>query len=68
MKNQNYINLIVILIFVFFLITGIFIYDDYGISWDEHYNRINGFVSLNLIRPDFSASITSSADSKVILF
>ena len=57
MKNQNYINLPIVLIFFFFLITGIFVYDDYGISWDEYYHRINGFVSLNLIRKLFSLNI-----------
>ena len=57
MKNQNYINLLVVLIFFSFLITGIFIYNDYGISWDEYNHRINGFVSLNLIRKIFSLNI-----------
>ena len=57
MKYQNYINLFVIFIFSFFFITGILIYDDYGISWDEYFGRINGFVSLNLIRKLFSLNI-----------
>ena len=54
LKNQIFINLPTILIFSIFLITGIIIYDDYGISWDEYYHRINGFVSLNSIRNIFS--------------
>ena len=53
LKNQIFINLPTILIFSIFLITGIIIYDDYGISWDEYYHRINGFVSLNSIRNIF---------------
>ena len=57
MKRQNYINLPVVLIFSLFFITGIFVYDDYGISWDEYNHRINGFVSLNLIRKLFSLNI-----------
>ena len=56
-KNQIFINLPIILIFSIFLITGIIIYDDYGISWDEYFNRINGFVSLNSIRNIFSLDI-----------
>ena len=56
-RNQIFINLPIILIFSIFLITGIIIYDDYGISWDEYFNRINGFVSLNSIRNIFSLDI-----------
>ena len=57
MKYQNYTNLFVIFIFFTFFITGILIYDDYGISWDEYYNRINGFVALNSIRKLFSLNV-----------
>ena len=39
-----------IIIFFSFLLLGTFIYDDYGISWDEVSHRSNGFVSLNYIR------------------
>ena len=56
-KNKIFINLPIILIFFIFLITGIIIYDDYGISWDEYYHRINGFLSLNSIRRLFSLDI-----------
>ena len=56
-KNKIFINLPIILIFFIFLITGIIIYDDYGISWDEYYHRINGFLSLNSIRSIFSLDI-----------
>ena len=34
-------------------INGIMIYDDYGISWDEYFHRISGFVSLNYFRELF---------------
>ena len=57
MKRQNYINLPVVLIFSLFFITGFFVYDDYGISWDEYFHRINGFVSLNLVREIFYLDI-----------
>ena len=54
LKNQIFINLPTILIFSIFLITGIIIYDDYGISWDEYSHRANGFVSLNFVREYFN--------------
>ena len=57
MKYQSYINLPVILIFSSYLIIGIFIYDDYGISYDEFNHRINGFVALNFFREIFSLDI-----------
>ncbi len=52
-EYKKYSNLLIISLFIGFLITGIIIYDDYGISWDEYYQRINGFVSLNFIRKFF---------------
>ena len=57
MKDQKYKNLPVIIIFSSFFIIGIIIFDDYGISWDEPYHRINGFISLNLIRKILSLDI-----------
>ena len=57
MKYQSYVNLPVILIFFTYLIIGIFIYDDYGISFDEFNHRINGFVALNFFREIFSLDI-----------
>ena len=60
MLKKNYINypsLIIILIFLLYLITGVVIYDDYGISWDERENRRLGFISLNYLRELFSLDI-----------
>ena len=57
MKYQSYVNLPVILIFSSYLIIGILIYDDYGISFDEFNHRINGFVALNFFREIFSLDI-----------
>jgi len=38
------------ILFVAFLITGIFIYTDYGISWDEPVSRVdNGIINYNYI-------------------
>ena len=50
---HNKYNLVVFFIFFLFLILGISIYDDYGISWDEYDSRITGFVSLNFVRKYF---------------
>lgn len=54
MNNKNYLNLSILLIFSSYLILGTLIFSDYGISWDEYYHRINGFVSLNFVREIFS--------------
>lgn len=54
MKLPSVANSTIILIFLIFLLMGVLIYDDYGISWDETYHRINGFVSLNFVRDVFS--------------
>ncbi|MEW6079781.1 MAG: hypothetical protein AB1724_18385 [Thermodesulfobacteriota bacterium] len=43
------------LLFITLLITGLAVVDDYGISWDEYRNRINGFFSYNyLVNDDYS--------------
>ena len=57
MKYQNNIKLLVILIFASYFFIGILIYDNYGISYDEYFHRINGFVSLNFFREIFSLNI-----------
>ena len=60
LNNQN-ISLLksnpIILIFVVYLIIGLLIFDDYGISWDETYHRLNGFVALNAIRNFLSLEV-----------
>lgn len=53
MTKEKY-NLIVFIIFATFFAIGITSYDDYGMSWDEYIDRVNGFVSLNYIRDIFS--------------
>jgi len=57
MKLQNYINLVAVIIFILLFLTGITIYTDYGISWDEYNQRINGFVNLNIIKQFFNFEI-----------
>ena len=54
MKEKFLSNLAILAIFSLFFIVGIIVFDDYGISWDEYYHRINGFVSLNVVREYFS--------------
>ena len=56
-KEENLLNILVLLIFSSYLIVGISIFDDYGISWDEHANRNMGFVALNYLRELFSLDI-----------
>ena len=43
--NEKYFFLILSL----YLLTGLIIFSDYGISWDEVNERFSGFVSLNEI-------------------
>ena len=42
-------NLFALIFFIIFLISGIFIFPNYGISIDEDNTRINGFASLKYI-------------------
>ena len=52
-----------ILIFLFlaiYLLFGIFIFKDYGISFDENINRFNGFVSLKYIFQKLGVDINLS--------
>ena len=52
-----------ILIFLFlavYLLFGIFIFKDYGISFDENINRFNGFVSLKYVFEKLGANIDLS--------
>ena len=52
-----------ILIFLFlaiYLLSGIFIFKDYGISFDENINRFNGFVSLKYIFQKLGVDINLS--------
>jgi len=57
MSFQKKIHLISYLLFFSYLILGIMIYDDYGISWDEYFHRISGFVSLNFFRELFGLDV-----------
>jgi len=42
-------NSIIIIFFIFYLICGLIIVRDYGVSWDEPISRINGIVSVNYV-------------------
>ena len=48
-KKEFKINLFIFFVFFIYFIIGLNIYQDYGISFDENINRVNGFVSLNYI-------------------
>ena len=49
-KDYKYKNILIVLFFLIFFILGIFIHNDYGISWDENFHRTNGQISLNYIK------------------
>ncbi|MGB0840547.1 MAG: hypothetical protein ACPGXL_10415, partial [Chitinophagales bacterium] len=51
--NQLPKNIIVPAFFVAFLVLGLSIFDDYGISWDEHIQRKHGLVSFDYINATF---------------
>ena len=48
--------LIFLLLFIY-LLFGIFTFKDYGISFDENINRLNGFVSLQYVLEKFGSNI-----------
>ena len=52
-------NILVFLFFLVFLILGLFIYKDYGISVDENFHRLMGFYWLNYIAEFFPDSSIS---------
>jgi len=49
MKDKNIINLLVSLLFFSYFVVGFFIYKDYGIGIEEHFQRQNGFYWLEKI-------------------
>jgi len=57
MKLHNSISLVVAIIFSLLFIIGITVYADYGISWDEYNQRINGYVNLSIIKQFFNIEI-----------
>jgi len=42
-------QLIVFLFFLLFLIVGVFVFKDYGVSWDENFQRNTGLLTTQLI-------------------
>ena len=57
MANKKIYDLLILLVFFTFYVIALFIYDDYGLSWDEYGERISGFVSLNYVREILSYEI-----------
>ncbi len=54
MKTIAQLNKPVILFFILYFLLGTLIFKNYGISWDEPYQRQIGYVSLEYIRGDTS--------------
>ena len=48
LKNY-FLKYLSIILFSIFFVSGILIYPDYGISWDEYQQRVIGIVNLNYI-------------------
>ena len=54
-KNDLYAkNICLTLFFLSLLMIGIYIYQDYGLSWDEPTERLTGLVNLNYIEEFFN--------------
>ena len=53
-------KILIFLFLVIYLFFGIFIFKDYGISFDENINRFNGFVSLKYIFQKLGVDINLS--------
>lgn len=49
LNNEKAWHYTSVLIILFFFVIGLFIYDDFGISWDEKYQRSGGVVNLKYI-------------------
>ncbi len=47
--RQSFPRIFVITFFILYFLLGIFIFRDYGISWDEHRNLMNGVIALNYV-------------------
>ncbi len=52
--NQCCRLLSVSIFFLFFLLIGLNIYRDYGISWDEPVSRTNGMITLKSLSEQFT--------------
>ena len=48
-ENNIKNNLLIYIFFTIYLIIGLIIYRDFGISFDENLHRINGFIALKYI-------------------
>ncbi len=51
-RFDNILNLLTILILIVYFITGLFIFDDYGVTVDEPFERQTGLVNLKFIIKD----------------
>ncbi len=56
-------NIYSIIFFLFLLLIGITVFNDYGISIDEDNSRVNGFVSLKYILEIFNTGLVNILDN-----
>jgi hypothetical protein len=58
--NMRTRSVCVSLFFIFLIMLGVNIYQDYGISWDEPISRRNGMVTLNHLGDRFTPSLVAN--------
>ena len=58
-------NKITLIIFISYFIIGLFLYKDYGIGIEEHFQRQNGFFWLKQISERFQLSILTDSASSI---
>ena len=61
---SNKYGLISILFFLLYFLLGVFIYEDYGMSWDESMQRQKGQISTNYIHYKVSAVFSTPEEKK----
>ena len=52
--KQYHFKILTKIILIFFFCLGLLIYKDYGVSWDEYFQRSGGIVNLKFIYEYFN--------------
>ncbi|MGF6493627.1 hypothetical protein ABIE56_001810 [Luteibacter sp. 621] len=55
--TKSYTKIIAPLLFVIYLIIGVLVHADYGVSWDEPISRMNGLVNLKYVEGIFAPQL-----------
>lgn len=59
--TKHFEKIFVPVLFCIYLLTGVFIHSDYGVSWDEPISRTNGLVNLKYVEGKFSPGLLTDA-------